>query len=102
MRVRFLKPAPDCNIWRCVPSPQSIRKRYSSCLTICAERPRWAEGAEAEVPRNNISNKLTFSVDHQRTGTMSNRSRGFFGTVEQFYLTGCCTTKPEINFLLGI
>jgi hypothetical protein len=27
-------------------------------LTICAERPRLAEGAEAEVPRNNISNKL--------------------------------------------
>src|SRR5688572_27088247 len=58
MRVRFLKPVPDCRIWRCVPSPQSIRKRYSSCLTICAERPLFAEGAEAEVPRKSISNKV--------------------------------------------
>src|SRR6185503_8286112 len=58
MRVRFLKPAPDCNICRCVPSPQSIRKRYSLCLTICAESPRFAEGADAEVPRKSISNKV--------------------------------------------
>jgi len=52
-----LKPTPDCRIWRWVPSPQSTRKRYSSCLMIWAERPRWTEGAEAEVPRNTISNK---------------------------------------------
>src|SRR4030095_14055733 len=63
IRVRFLKPVPDCRICRCVPSPQSIRKRYSSCLTICAERPRFAEGADAEVPRNNISNKAKSLAD---------------------------------------
>jgi hypothetical protein len=40
-----------------VPSPQSIRKRYSSCITTWAERPRRAEGAEAEVPKKTISNK---------------------------------------------
>jgi hypothetical protein len=56
MRVRFLKPVPDCKICRCVPSPQSTKKRYSSCLTICAESPRFAEGAEADVPRKSISN----------------------------------------------
>src|SRR5512136_2816211 len=53
---KFLKPMPDCRIWRWVPSPQSIRKRYSSCLTTCAESPRLAEGAEADVPRKTISN----------------------------------------------
>src|SRR3990172_2590100 len=57
MWFRRLKPTPDCRIWRWVPSPQSTRKRYSSCFMIWAERPRWTEGAEAEVPRNTISNK---------------------------------------------
>jgi hypothetical protein len=37
---------------------------------ICAERPRFAEGADAEVPRKSISNKLTFYVDRQWTRIM--------------------------------
>jgi hypothetical protein len=54
-----LKPNPDCNIWRWVPSPQSIRKRNSSWITTWLDNPRWTDGADADVPKKTISNKHT-------------------------------------------
>jgi hypothetical protein len=54
-----LNPRPDCRICRWVPSPQSIRKRNSSWMITWLDRPRWTEGADADVPRKTISNKRT-------------------------------------------
>src|SRR5258708_33630003 len=58
MRFNFLKPRPLRRIWRCVPSPQSIRKRNSLAITICPGIPRWTDGADADVPRKCTSNIL--------------------------------------------
>ena len=47
---------PERSSWRCVPSPQSIRKRSLPALTSREGRPRSVEGVVAAVPRKVSSN----------------------------------------------